>query len=396
MSIDRARNESRWLARKREREEAEADAHWSRVGEITGLSEEAHMQNPFDDIVDEPPDLDSVDEPPEPGPIEQMTNSGEIGTGPYHVAYDELAEVTPQMQELLLERAAAKEKPEGVPVYFPVVMVDRGGHPMPVPFEKLEEPARRVAELVELLQSALAPPAVVRELEALVTKANALEVTDAESYKQCADLYELLHGNEKGIEESIGRVVAFFHSPWNAMCKFRAQFAKPVAEAKQRLSAAGGAWQLAETRKAEQKRRDDERAAAEQERERLRQLEAKAREQAATEAAKGNTAAAQQAEQTAVVVAEMVKEVTAPALPLVSTVPATNGGTRGRKEYEVEITDAEAFYKALVEDATRRVAAPIDMAYLKAQAKDLKTDIGKRFPGVTAREKGGLTAAGRR
>lgn len=278
--------------------------------------------------------------------------------------------------------AAAVSKPEGVPVYFPVVLVDRNGQPQPVPFELLEAPAQRVAELVELLQAALAPPLIVRELESLVARANALEVTDADSYQRCADLYELLHSNEKGLEETIGRVVAFFHSPWNSMTKFRARFAKPVTEAKRRLSDVGGAWQLAERRKAEAEQRQRENAAAEEERARLREL--------------AKTAEASGDQQTAAVVREMVEDVTAPALPLQSAVPVTNGGTKTRKEFEPVIVDEDAFYRALLEDKTRRVAAPIDMAYLKRQAKDLGTDLGKRFPGVQAREKGGLTANGRK
>lgn len=268
------------------------------------------------------------------------------------------------------------------PVHFPVVLVGRPGEEArPVRVADLVSPAQRVAELVEALQGALVAPEQIEALELLVAKANCLEVTDAASMQTCSELYELLHANEKGIEDGdIGQVCAFFHRPWKAMTSFRGKFLTKVIDAKKRLSDVGGAWNLAEKHRAEEKQRQDEQAEAEKERERLRQLAA-----AATSA--GDT-------KTAAVVQEMVKEVTPTAQPLTAWAPQM--ASKGRATYIVDQVDEDAFYNGLADGTIPRVAAPIDMGYLNRQAKDLGTDMPKRFAGVTVKEKGGLSAGGRR
>lgn len=269
------------------------------------------------------------------------------------------------------------------PVHFPIVLVGRQGEERPVRIADLVSPAQRVAELVEALQGALVAPEQVAALELLVAKANCLEVTDATSMQTCSELYELLHANEKGIEDGdIGQVCAFFHRPWKAMTSFRARFANPVASAKKRLSDVGGAWQLAERRRAEDQRRKDEQKQVDDEKERLSKL---------AETARANGDA-----QTAAVVEEMVKEVTPTALPLQTSAP--NVPTKGRATYVVdrEHVDELAVYRAIADGVIPACAAPLDWGYLDRQAKDLGTDMPKRFPGVTVKEKGGLSAGGRR
>jgi hypothetical protein len=255
-------------------------------------------------------------------------------------------------------------------------------------------PARQVAELVDRLAPVLAPPEAVRQLEQLVIRANALEVTDAASYATCSALYEELHANEKAIEEGpIGEVVGFFHRPWKAFCEFRARYAKPVAEAKKRLSDAGGAWRLAEERRAAAEARQRAEAAAAEERKRLEETAALARAQAA---AAPTPEVKAQHEATAAVVEQAAASVQPVSFSgsVFNTTPAT--ASKKTTSYEVELTDPDAFYRALVEDPTRRVAAPADLGYLKRQAQDLGPELEKRFPGVTVREKGGLAASGRR
>lgn len=284
------------------------------------------------------------------------------------------------------------------PVRFPVLV--RGAES--VNLADLSDPARRVAEIVEALEPVLAPPPVVRDLEALVTKANALQIVDADSYATGCELYELLAANEKGVEESIGPVVAFFHRPWKALCEFRARFAKPVAEAKKRLSDDCGAWKLAADNAAEAQARRDSEAAAEAERLRLTEIA-----EAATAAAAATPAGSpvrEVLEQTAAQATEQSTHVLP--MPLGRTKAATPATTtNGRKTYiaalaitadQDQAAAEDAFYKALLEDRTRRIAAPIDWAYLNRQAKDLGEELGNRFPGIVAREKGGLSASGRR
>lgn len=346
-----------------ERAFEESESHWTAVGDLMGvLVKEDPMESPFTDML-EPPDVD-----PDPALSQESADALDLS---------ESDSPGPLAAPLALEPA-----PEDVttPIRFPVVLAGADGVPVPIPLSALERPAERLADVIEAIQGALVPPPVIAELEALVVKANALEVTDGATMKQCSELYEQLHANEKGIELAIGPVVSFFYRPHQAMTRFRARFAKPVADAKQRLSNIGGEWTLKERRRAEQEQRDREQAAAKDERERLQKLADVAK-------ATGDT-------QTAAVVEQMKAEVTAPALPLRTSAPAMDTGTR--KAFVVDAIDEDAFYKGLADGTIPRVAAPIDMGYLNRQAKDLGKDLEKRYPGVTVKEKGGLTANGRK
>lgn len=282
-------------------------------------------------------------------------------------------------------------------VLFPVVAV--GAHA--VALDRLLAPAARVAEIVEALEPLLAPPLAVQQLLVLVESANAHEVTDADSYTRACQLYEQLVANEKGIQGdgsgrdgSIGALVAFFHRPWNAACRLRARYLKPVAEAKARLSEHAGTWKLEADRRAaaEAQRIADEAAVAE--RERLRVIAEEARKAAA---ALPEASPLKEMLEVTATQAQTAQQHVAPLPALVTpATPPQAGGTRGRKQRIAVLTDADAFYRALAEDSTRRVAAPIDQAYLNKQATDLGDEFAKRFPGVVAQDKGGLTAGGRR
>lgn len=334
------------------------------------------MQDPFGDF-GEPP------EPELPIPDEQITDEPEPPPEP---VTEQPAHDRPE-ESISGPLVHANDPEASTPVRFPVLVSGAAG----VDFSALQEPSRRVAELVEAIQPVLVPPPVVRDLERLVVRAAAITaVTDAASYKDTCEVYELLAANEKGIEGdgsgfdgSIGAVVMFFHRPWKAMCDFRAKYARPVAEHKRRLSDLAGAWKQAELRRAEAQRKADEQRVAEEERHKLEAIAVHAEKVGQPD--------------TAVLAREAKAEVTAPALPLISMVPsAASVPTKGRKKWVAEPFDEDAFYQSLVDDPTRRVAAPMDFGYLDRQATDLKGELGKRFPGVKAVEKGGLTASGKR
>lgn len=303
-----------------------------------------------------------------PGPVERATQEGSVGTGPDRNAMTGDPE--------LLEFQCA----ELVDVAFPVLAPGVAR----MPFSALLDPAKRVAELVEALEPVLAPPPVVANLEKLVLEANALTVTDAASYQRATALYEQLAANEKGIEETIGPVVAFFHRPWKALTSFRARFAKPVLEAKQRLSDDAGKWKLADDARVEREAKEKAEQLAAEERTRLEAI--------ATEARKQNNPALETA------ATEASKQVALPVLPRAAFAPTTAAtGTGTRRSAEAVITDEDAFYKGLADGTVSRMAAPIDQAWLNRQAKDFpKEEFEKRYPGTEWRPTGGLTARGRR
>lgn len=328
--------------------------------------------------------VDGLDEPDAPGP---MPSIGEIATGV--IARTPFFSIDAAFDGASRPVGAPDLDEASTPVRFPVLVAGVNA----VNLGDLQAPAQRVAEIVEALEPVLAPPPVVRDLEALVLKANALEVTDAASYAAGTELYELLAANEKGIEETISPVVSFFHRPWQAMCQFRARYAKPVAEAKKRLSDVCGAWKLAADKAAqvEAQRAADQTAADE----RARLLEIAAAASAAAEAAPAESPVRQVLEQTATQATEQSRHCISTGVGRVTAAtPATS--TNGRKTYEAVVSDEDKFYQSLVDDKTRRVAAPIDFAYLNRQAKDLGSDLANRFPGIEAREKGGLSAKGKR
>jgi hypothetical protein len=356
--------------------------------------QETTMLNPHDPFAGLP-----MGEPPEPdGPLTgesiaaldaRMSSLADISTTvvPFHRP----TPPEPPAAELNAPLSDEILGPALTPVFFPVLARWANS----VPLDELAEPARRVAELVEAIQPVLAPPAAVAELEQLVARANALVVTGPETYKEACDLYEQLRANEKGIEEgSIGAVVAFFHRPWKVLCEFRARFAKQTAEAAKRLSEHASAWRLAEERRAQDEANEKARREAAEERDRLRDIAARA-------AAKAKELPADDTlkpvlESAAVQATEAAREVTPIPQPVQSRVPAT--ATKGRKKLVVDEAniDEDAFYEALLKDRTRRIAAPIDVAYLNRQIVDMGEDISQRFPGIVTMEKGGLTAGGRK
>lgn len=302
-------------------------------------------------------------------------------------AYDEVPQALapvlvfkyPEASSPAAEPADPVEFPDTL-IAFPVLMDGETR----LAFDKLADPARLVAELVERLEPVLAPPPVVANLELLVLQANAVQVVDAASYQRAVALYEELAANEKGIEESIGPVVAFFHRPWKALTSFRARFAKPVADAKKRLSDTAGAWKLADDQRVAREQREAEELLQQQERERLQALAKEAAKQQKPELAALATAAA-----------ETVARPTLPVAAFTPTVAQT--GTGNRKKAEALVTDEDAFYRGLADGTISRNAAPVDQGWLNRQANDYpKDEFEKRFPGVTWQQKGGLTARGNR
>lgn len=313
------------------------------------------MQNPFA----------NVEAPPDPTDTADLLVSGDFSDpGPAQSA----------------QEPRTAHPPTLTPIYFPVVL-DVGGQMEPIAIEALAAPAERVASLVEAVQDALITPPAIAQLQALVAEASCLKVTDLATRKRASELYELLAQNEKGIELAIGPVVAFFHRPWNAMTKFRAKFAKPVDVAKKYLSDEAGAWDVTEERKAKELKRRQEDEAKREEQRRLQEM--------------ADTAKATGDVETAAVAEQMVQEVTAPALPMPAYKPKVT--TKSRKSYVVlpEDVDEDAIYAAMAKDPLLRKAAPLDFGYLNRQAKDYGPDMAKRFPGIVAREKGGLSASGK-
>lgn len=348
----------------------------TRVGLLMHFEEEEPMLDPFHDF----------GEPPEP---DAMTSVADIAATFPSITEQFAPQTEPSAQNSQLEAlsrpvGASADAAAQTVVRFPVVVSGSPG----VDLAALLDPARRVAEIIEAIQPVLVPPPTVRELEALVARANALDVTDAASYIVGCELYDLLAANEKGIEETIGPIVGFFHRPWKAMCEFRAKFAPPVLAAKRRLSDVCGAWKQVADAKALQEQKLAEETAAADERARLGAVAAEARATGQLEVAETAT--------------QLAAEVQTPVVPVRPSVPTGSYGgggglgPKGRKKWVAEILDLDKVYKGIADGTIPKSAAPLDMAWWDSQAHDLKQELEARYPGAKAVEKNGLTASGRR
>lgn len=285
------------------------------------------------------------------------------------------------------------------PVLFPVLA--KGVTTISV--EALEAPGRRVAEILEALEPVLTPPSAVAGITALVERANQHTTTDAATFAAANELYELICQNEKGLEASLDHVVGFFYRPWKMMTGLRARLAKPLAEAKARLSRDAGEWKRLDDQRVERERRAAEAAAAAEERARLELAARQEQERAAAAEQAGRVDEANQADQNAEELKTAAAEVVPPTLPVANFSPAAHrpagpsgGGTRSKDSWECVVTDELAIYKAIAAGTVSKAAAPLDLAYLKRRANDDKDDLKNLIPGCEARKVGGLASKGKR
>lgn len=269
--------------------------------------------------------------------------------------------------------------------------------------QALEDPGRRVAEILEALEPVLTPPEAVAGVVQLVERANQHTTTDAASFTAANELYELICQNEKGLEASLDHIVAFFYRPWKTMTGLRARLAKPLAEAKARLSREAGEWKRIDDQRVERERRAAEAAAAAEERARLELAARQESERAAAAEQAGRVEEANQADQNAEELKTAAAEVVPPSLPVANFSPAAHrpagpsgGGTRSKDSWECVITDELAIYKAIAAGTVSKAAAPLDLAYLKRRANDDKDDLKNLIPGCEARKVGGLASKGKR
>jgi hypothetical protein len=386
-------------------------------------SMETHEIDPTDDPLggmEEPPDPDELEdlpEPPDPDAEPEaprvedhrpelkavLDASGMFGH-PIEIDYKtrvlalpdaaarQLAAGEWDLQPVGAPEPAADPDPGYTPVRFPVVVQGAPG----VSVLALEEPARRVAELVEAIQPVLMPPPVVAELEALIATSRAITaVTTLAEYERACQVYEQLCANEKGIEQTIGPVKAFFHRPWKVMCDFMGGFARDVDVEKKRISPLAGAWRKAEDDRAKLEAERIAREQADAERARLRE-EAAAVDQAAL------TAPTREEGLQLAAAAEQLTRAAEAVVPVAQTPrsAARSGGFGGgsgpknKTAWVCQIVDEDKFFKALADGTIPRSYVCVEQGKLDRQAADLKGELEKRYPGLKAVEVPGIASKG--
>lgn len=251
----------------------------------------------------------------------------------------------------------------------------RQAPPAPPVVRDIETPEPGSANLVTSLEQAAVTLAVVEQSVDVIAKAEALTVTDAASWMQGIDLFDILRTFEKAILDHYNPHVARAHAVHDGLTTERRRCLEPIEKARKALGDRCAIWKSEQDRleKAEQQR-----------------LERLAREEQQMAAARAAVQAERAGEpETAKQILEEAK--TAP-LPMISrqyNMPTSSKATTPLR-WQCNVLD----FKLLREAIGRGEFPEFDAVILEAlqpllnkQAVVLKGELGKRYPGTEGRQK---------
>jgi hypothetical protein len=359
------------------------------------------LDDPFADMDEPPPppdELEDLDEPPAPAEVtDPPKDDPDQETRPGYVTQPDIRGMAVSL-ETLSRPVGAPERVDRSEMHshlvpFPAVLQGQPG----VAITALEEPARRVAEIVEALEPALLPPPVVAQLEDLLQQAAGIvEITHQAAYVRACEVYADLQANEKGLELAVGPVKAFFHRPWKTVCNFLAKYQPRILAEKTRLSALAGAWDAEQQRLADEKAREEAAAVAAEQRRQLEEDAERARAAAAQTAIdQGPEApAAQQMTHVAEILEHAATQVQTVVAPSLYTPPPTP--TKSNSKKIAQIVDEDAFFKGLAERKIPRTYVTIEQAKLDRMACDHGEALEQMYPGIKVVDKHGIGAKGGR
>lgn len=246
----------------------------------------------------------------------------------------------------------------------------------------------------------------VQEVEtravSVVERANAIRVTDSESYVQAGEAWKRLREMEKEARAVLNPVVDAAHRAHKQAVNLRNRIIGPLESTQRYIKGQMEAWdreqerlRLEEERRlAEEARRAEEaRKAAELEEARRLRVEEEARLLAEAEQAEaaGNTvlaeaileAGATQVEALNAEAAAIAREpVVAPVVVVETTVPKVAGGPVYRTVWDVQVFDLMALVQEVAEGGVPLQALKADEAFLRQMATSLKDAF--RIPGCRA------------
>ena len=221
--------------------------------------------------------------------------------------------------------------------------------------------------------------ALEKSRESLVAQAAALQVVDAKSYEQAAELARTFAGMVKDAEAHFDPDIAKAYALHRSLCEKKTSFLAPLKAALDAMKERARAWwdteeqkrktEAARLKAIDDKRREDEAARLLAESEEARKF--------------GDVAAAVDLAQEAVAVQQEP-----PPPPPPSSVPR-GGAARGmthRANWTFEITDKAAFVKAVADGTISLEAIQENAVYLRGRAKADKNTL--RWPGVRFFNKG--------
>ncbi len=214
------------------------------------------------------------------------------------------------------------------------------------------------------------------EVAPVLAAAQAVVVTDEESYRAAMELGQSCASRAKRVEEVFKPARESTHRAWKAVTELIASFVVPLESAKKLCTGKAVAWQRAE----EARRAEEVRKAQEAERKRA---EGEAIARAVALEAKGKP------EQAAAVLA---KPVPVPVVAAPVAVEAPKGATV-RSNWQAEVTDLAALVKAVADGAVGIDVLDANMVVLRKIAKDTKG--ATKIPGVHFWDEGTVAFRGR-
>lgn len=229
--------------------------------------------------------------------------------------------------------------------------------------------------LTTSLEKATATLSLVGQSKDIIALADALQVTDAASWHQGIDYFDLLRSFETGIDAHYRPHIKRAHEAWNGLTTELRTLMQPINQARSNLGDRCATWRAAE----------NQREKAEQQR--LERLAREEQQLAATRAAVQAERAGEP--ETAKQILEEAKTAPLPIVAHQSTVPTSTKATTPMR-WMCNVTDLPALLKAIGEGQFPEFHAPILEALqplLNAQAKTLKGELGKRYPGTEGRQK---------
>jgi hypothetical protein len=261
----------------------------------------------------------------------------------------------------------------------------------------LEEPARRVAEIVEALEPVLMPPPVVAAARGPPASRPGRygEITTKRPTCGRARSTNSSAANEKGLELAIGPVKAFFHRPWKTVCNFLAEYQPRDRRRESRLSALAGAWEgRGAARRREGPRGGARRSAAER-----ATARGGRRAGAGGRGADGDRPGPRGAGGPADDHVAEILEHAATQVQRSSRRAFTRRRRAARRVQDrnwVARSSTRTFFKGLADGTIPRTYVTIEQGKLDRQACDLKGELEKMYPGIKVVEVPGIAAKGGR
>lgn len=229
--------------------------------------------------------------------------------------------------------------------------------------------------LTTSLEQAAVTLAVVEQSKSVIQTAEAIQVTDADSWLRGIDVFDILRSFEKAVSDHYTPHVQRAHAVWNGLTTERRRHLEPIEKARMGLGERCAIWKAAED-----KRERDEQLRRERD----------AREEQQLAAARDALRAERDGDpETAKQILEEAKTAPLPAVARQSTAPTSTKATTPLR-WVCNVLDLPLLLAAIGRGEFPEFHAPILetlQPILNRLAPTLKGEMGKKYPGTEGRQK---------